>query len=116
MIQHQIGMLLLGPRRPLDGPEKWLQGMLNNERMMAGGLIVGTAALAALFLIGLLSASWAVENRLGLRAIGAVALLGSLTTLGGLLLRAVWLVGEKERALRQDEFGTVSPREETSRR
>jgi glycosyltransferase involved in cell wall biosynthesis len=112
LVQHQIGLILLGPRRAPGGAERGLQALLGNEPLMAWGFASGLLSLAAFLILAWRAGGWAEAHPVVPILLAAVSVMGSLATLGGLLLRAVWMVGEKQRALQENEFGVVPPRED----
>jgi hypothetical protein len=95
IICHQLNFLLLGPRYRVGPAEQVLQQMLEYRRLLVVGPLI-----AAVGLVGLIGAGlWGTADYLTLVPLMFLVIIGGSTTLGGLIVRVIWAVGEKEKAL-----------------
>lgn len=104
VVVHQLNFLLIGPRRHVGSGEKLLQWLSDYKRLILGG--GGLAAVAATGLV-----SWAFSNppATGEDLVGALIMMtlvaaGGLAAVVGVVVRVVWAVGQKQKALLHDQY------------
>ena len=92
---HQLNFLLLGPIRSDNPQEKLLQQLLSYKRLLSVGAVVTglSALLLGAWLVSVGSAAWVSTVLLGL------LLLGLTLMIGGILMRVIWVVGQRQAAL-----------------
>lgn len=100
-VVHQLNYLLIGPRRQAGAAERLLQSVLRHRLLLiAGGAMCGLGGLMVM-----LHDTVAQEfGRWGMSTAIWLCTLGALAGVGGVILRVVWAVGEKQHALIQDEY------------
>lgn len=93
---HEMNFLLIGPRRRVGILERTLQWLLNYRRLILSGLTLCLAALIALILVldQITGPPAAIYASLVL-----LAILGAVMCMGGIIVRVIWAVGEKQKAL-----------------
>jgi glycosyltransferase involved in cell wall biosynthesis len=101
VICHQLNFMLLGPRRRVGWAERTLQSMLDYKRLMGGGLLLASAGLSGLIAIGL---GWPAADLWVLALPVLLMGFGASCALGGMIVRVVWAVHEKQKALLEDEY------------
>ena len=105
LVCHQLNMLLLGPRRHIGPLERILQNLLCPKPLVIFGSLMALAGLAAFG--GL---SFASHNSVWLPLVAlASVVVGSSMVFGGLIVRVIWAVGAKQRALLDDKFAVPAP-------
>ena len=105
VVVHQLNYLLIGPRRRISAAERALQYVLDFKRLLLAGGAVLAAGLAGL-------AAAIVNNDQDIRIsmiIVLVLIAGLALALGGVLMRTIWAVGQKQQALINDEYRVVGP-------
>jgi len=108
VVAHELNFLLIGPRRRVGPAERLLQKICDYRRLIVGGgllaLLSGAfnATLGAWHLRGYV---WEVSYWiLEVIASEIMTILGVELMLMGILIRIIWAVGEKQKALLSDEF------------
>ncbi len=101
VVVHQLNHLLIGPRRPDTPAESMLQSCLQHRRLILTGM--GVSAASALGLV------WQGSTEDGGAPGGSMIftltlIAGVLAVLGGVIVRVIWAVGEKQKALIHDEY------------
>ena len=112
LICHQLNFLLIGPRQRVGRFERLLQAVLHYKRLVVGGTAatcVGILVLALLALVGPSAARSGVTIGMGIGTVLAVG--GGLAVFGGMILRVIWAVGEKQKALIRDAYPLKSTEE-----
>jgi hypothetical protein len=105
LIVHQLNYLLIGPRRPVRTPERLLQRLLNYKGLMGMGAIVTLTGTLGFGALGVVAPS--VSGFGGTVITGILTLFtatGVATLTGGLVTRAIWATGEKQRALVSEDY------------
>lgn len=103
VVVHQLNYLLIGPRRRISAAERALQYVLDFKRL----LLAGGAVLAA-GLTGLAAAIVNNDQDIRISMIIVLVLVAGLAlALGGVLMRTIWAVGQKQQALINDEYRVV---------
>lgn len=101
---HQLNYLLIGPRRRPEKAERRLQRLLGYRRLLTVGAVIFVLSVLAL----VLQASVGVrETRVHLLISAFLVLMvtvGLTAVLGGVIVRTIWAVGQKQRALIDDEY------------
>ena len=95
VLVHQLNFLLLGPIRRRSPAEQRLQRLLNFKELLLAGIVLTAISVAgwlALAASGLNSALYAVP-------ISALMVLGLMLMLGGVAVRVIWVVGQRQAAL-----------------
>ena len=96
VVVHQLNFLLIGPRRKTGALERLLQTMIDYRRLIMGGGAVfaaGMLALTILLITGAAVSPYVV-------ALVLLLTIGSATAaLGGVIVRVIWAVGEKQKAM-----------------
>lgn len=95
---HQLNFLLLGPIRRDKPYERALQRLLNYKRLLLAGL-----ALSVCSAVGL--AVWVALADEGLAVAAGLLgllLLGLMLMVGGVMMRVIWVVGQRQAALVTD--------------
>jgi hypothetical protein len=93
---HQLNHLLIGWRRQLTRPERWLHYALRPNHLIKTGGVTAVLGIAGM------AADWvrsAAPTILGLAWCGAALALGGWLALGGVIIRVIWAVGQKQRAV-----------------
>jgi hypothetical protein len=109
VIVHQLNFLLIGPRERTSRAEQILQKILNYKRLMAGGAAASGVGSLLLLAIGL-TPNLAAYAGLGTTAFLVLMIAGGAAALmGGILIRTIWAVGEKQKALSSDQYTVVGP-------
>jgi hypothetical protein len=93
---HQLNYLLIGWRRQLTRPERFLHYALRPNHLIKTGAVMAVLGIAGM------AAEWVRSGSpttLGLTWCGAALVLGSSVALGGVIIRVIWAVGEKQRAI-----------------
>jgi len=105
VICHQLNYLLLGPRHRPGPAQQALQRLLDYRRLMACG-----AALTGLGLLGLAAVGTGSSvDFTALLPLLFLVVVGGSTALGGIIVRVIWAVREKERALLEGTYRLDSP-------
>ena len=109
VIVHQLNFLLIGPRQRTSRAEQILQQLLDYKRLMAGGATVSCAGSLALLAIGL-TPKLSVYTGLGTTALLVLMIAaGAAALMGGIVIRTIWAVGEKQKALTSDQYQVIGP-------
>ncbi len=98
---HQLNFLLIGPRRNAGAWEHLLQNALDYHKLIVGGALLTVLSLTALLVeleFNLTGSMWTWASLLMLAVIGGTAICG------GVVVRVIWAVGEKQHALIADEY------------
>jgi hypothetical protein len=103
LVAHELNYLLIGPRQRA-WYEKPLQAALDYRRLILGGIGVGAFGLLAIAFSHFIPPfsdwySWPVD-----KAIHLLPMVGALMLTVGVLVRVIWAVGEKQKALLADEY------------
>jgi glycosyltransferase involved in cell wall biosynthesis len=101
VVCHQLNFLLIGPRRFMGRIEPMLQKFTEYKLLILSGLGVLAAGLIGL---ATLSASRLATSPAALMSMVFLMSLGATTTLVGVIVRLVWAVGEKQKALLGNEY------------
>ncbi len=104
VIVHQLNFLLIGPRRHVGAVERKLQWLLEFKRLIGYGGAVALLGTLGLLGYGALAQGQTVGGLIVMMAFMLVALAGGAMMIGGVIMRVVWAVGEKQKALIQDEY------------
>jgi hypothetical protein len=101
---HELNYLLIGPRRRQGPVEAALQWLLNYRRLILGGAALVVLAGVGLGLLALRPWPPGPNGKLALLCLVFLAAFGAAATIGGVIVRVIWAVGEKQRALIQDLY------------
>jgi len=96
VVCHQLNFLLIGPRRDWGRAERILQKLTEYKFLILSGLVSLAVAL-----IGIELSEWTLATT-GLNDLLALVFLvvaGATTALVGVIVRVIWAVGEKQKAL-----------------
>ncbi|MEX0778041.1 MAG: glycosyltransferase family 2 protein [Phycisphaeraceae bacterium] len=104
VVAHELNTLLIGPRRGITPAERWLERMLEYHRLIVGGPCIAAVAAIAMALVGLMARPLTPAFLLVEVVLIAVVVLGLGAGLTGVLMRVIWAVGEKQKALINDEY------------
>ncbi len=109
LICHQLNYLLISPRHRLGVAERLLQWLLNYKRLIVGGTaasLIGVVGLGTIFF-------WKDQPDGGMLLAIALLLMvvGGVAALGGVIVRVIWAVGERQRAFLHDGYAVRSPAE-----
>lgn len=105
VLVHQLNFLLIGPRRQISRAERALQHVLYFKRLLLSGAAGLAAGLAGLVVM-------TVNNSQNIRSNLIIVLMliaGLALMLGGVLMRTIWAVGQKQQALIHDEYRVAEP-------
>ena len=114
VVVHQLNYLLIGPRRETGLMERLLQHLLNYKRLMLIGITTTTLGVAGLFAYSIWSTDGYHESLLTASQLSLLTLIGVSSLIGSVIVRVIWAVGEKQKALIEDEY-RVNPDEDTDR-
>jgi glycosyltransferase involved in cell wall biosynthesis len=100
VVCHQLNWLLIGPRRSVGWDERLLQSLIGFKTLITCGLAVMAASIAGLLI------STAIPSLGQEVALPMVFFLtqGATAALMGIILRVVWAVGEKQKAMLGKEY------------
>jgi hypothetical protein len=98
VVCHQLNFLLIGPRRKVNWAERLLQRFTEYKFLIVSGLTMLAAGLGLFVALGATS-GLSFNALLGLTLL---TVLGASTALAGVILRVIWAVGEKQKALLQE--------------
>ena len=114
VVVHQLNFLLIGPRRHMGVGERLLQYFLGYRRLMGYGVTTAVVGLMGLMIWG------STDGRVGVSGVSGVsegvsnlamgAMLTALAVAGGwawmvgVMVRVIWAVGEKQKALIHDQY------------
>ena len=104
VVVHQLNFLLIGPRRGTSWAERLLQYMLDYRRLMLLGGVATTCGVIGLIVYGIWSPDNVVESLLTAMKLSFLTLVGGSMLIGSVIVRVIWAVGEKQRALVEDEY------------
>ena len=106
VVVHQLNFLLIGPRRRVGPIERFMQPAIHARTLICGGAFLGTAgafllAAQALHIVG--------SSQIDAVALTLIAMLLAVIGVGtaavGVIIRVIWAVGEKQKALIEDDRG-----------
>ncbi len=99
IVTHQLNFLLIGPRRKLGIMERTLQWLIEFKRMIFIGITLTVGGIAVL-------PFWReyVDSGFGLWVVLTLTFGGAAMALTGVMLRVIWAVGEKQKALIDNEY------------
>ncbi len=100
VIVHQLNFLLIGPRRRVGAAERTLQYLLEYRRLLLTGGVMTGAGVIAMAGYGL----WSPASPVVALWIVLWILTGGSLVIGGVIVRVIWSVGEKQNALVGDEY------------
>ncbi len=110
VVVHQLNFLLIRPLQHVGRIERVLQHLIQYWWLMLGGAAIATAGVTALALAALKVSPSPVLEGVGPRLIFTLAAVGGVgMAVMGVINRVVWAVGEKQRALIQDEYRVETP-------
>jgi len=95
---HQLNFLLLGPIRRDNPYERALQWLLSYKRLLVSGLLLSVASVLALAVV----VSSASANLTAVAGLVGALLLGLMLLVGGVVMRVIWVVGQRQAALTAD--------------
>jgi glycosyltransferase involved in cell wall biosynthesis len=101
VVCHQLNFLLIGPRQFLGRIEPIVQKFTEYKLLILSGL---GALATGLFGLALLPTSRLTTSPAALMSLVFLMSFGATMTLVGLIVRVVWAVGEKQKALLGDEY------------
>jgi hypothetical protein len=102
VICHQLNYLLLGPRTSLGWVESVLQRLMESKLLVYAGGSLFAAALLALVFLG------PITTTTSLVTLVLVLVCGATTVLLGAMVRVIWAVMAKQKALLGEEFKAVA--------
>ncbi|WP_435008739.1 glycosyltransferase family 2 protein [Tundrisphaera lichenicola] len=101
VVCHQLNFLLIGPRQFIGPTERLLQTLTEYKLLILSGLgILATGLLG----LAILPATRLADSPGALMAMVFLMSLGATSTLVGVIVRVVWAVGEKLKALVNREY------------
>lgn len=104
MLCHQLTYMLIRPRTPPGRTERVLQRVFKARPMVLTGAALGGVGIL-LWAGGLLtSGEWRSQFLL---AAAVCTVLGGWSALGGIILRVIWAVGQRQTAEREDPFAPM---------
>lgn len=108
VIVHQLNFLLIGPRQDMGPAENLLQYLLNYKRLLVIGAAAGGVGLAGMLV-------WATMGPMSgwrdlILSMGWMVMIvgGVLAMVIAVVVRVIWAVGEKQKALMGDGLGVKS--------
>jgi hypothetical protein len=109
VVTHQLNYLLIGPRIEVGPLERLLQRMLYYRGLIGGGVATMVLGLAALIALGFAGVGDSLGGYIGLLATLLITVIGGTMALGGVVVRAIWAVHEKQKALLHDQYEVMQP-------
>lgn len=112
VICHQLNFLLIGPPQVSAPAERILQNILHYKRLIVGGTLGVAMGIAGLVIVGLSrsllnDSAWALLlSMMMLLTIG-----GGMAMFGGVVLRVIWAVGEKQKSMLRDAYPVQTPQQ-----
>jgi glycosyltransferase involved in cell wall biosynthesis len=95
VVCHQLNFLLIGPRQDWGRAERLLQRLLEYKLLILSGLALLVVGLVGIVLSELTNAT----TRSTLLTLAFLVVSGATTSLVGVIVRVIWAVGEKQKAL-----------------
>ena len=109
LILHQLNFLLMSPRRSIGQVERLLQRLLDFKGLIIGGLVAATLGTVSLIGLAFLNLSDGMLPVIIPAIAGLWVVCGGAAALGGMIVRVIWAVGERQKALLQDSYPVRSP-------
>lgn len=106
---HQLNFLLIGPRQRIGPIEEQLQNLLEYKRLIAGGIAATALGMILLTLIGITGIATSAAGPWATAATTLLTLLGGTAVMGGVVVRVIWAVSQKQNALLHDEYAVRPP-------
>lgn len=105
LVAHELNFLLIGPRRRSGPAERTIQALMNHRRLILGGLTLNLLSLGLFLGLPWMPIPMSPMTA-GLSTVTLVmlALLGATAVMGGVMVRVIWAVGQKQHALMADEY------------
>ncbi len=104
LIVHQLNYLMIGPRRQVTAAERLLQYLVDYKRLMvAGGLAMNTG-VAGLVALGVAAGLTTTKGKAVAFGLLLMIFVGITTALGGVIVRVIWAVSQKQKALIENEY------------
>ncbi len=108
LVVHELNFLLMGPRRRVGPLERIIQGVMDHRRLILGGAAITVAGMAALAGLALAPpTTWAAHRVWLMVGLILLTVLGITAVMGGVIVRVIWAVGEKQKAISADEYQVV---------
>jgi glycosyltransferase involved in cell wall biosynthesis len=104
VVVHQLNFLLIGPRRHIGWAERILQYLLEYRRLMLIGAVTTTVGTLGLAGYSVMSSDTDAQGLINAMKWAGLILLGGSLLIGSVIVRVVWAVGEKQKALIHDEY------------
>jgi hypothetical protein len=106
VICHQLNYLLIGPRHHLGRAERTLLRLVDFKLLILSGAVLLAMGLSGLIYFG------RPQPAAGATVVSVplfVVVFGATTLLVGIIVRVIWAVGEKQKALVGDEYRSEPP-------
>lgn len=110
VVVHQLNYLLIGPRRNVGPMERLMQYIVHHSRLLMWGAAVSAVGALALLFPGTVM-KW--FGSFGVWLTVMLCVWGSMMLVGGIIVRVIWAVGEKQYALVKDEYAFSARSQET---
>ncbi len=104
IVVHQLNFLLIGPRRHVGWGERNLQWMLAYKRLMMIGFVALGLGTVGSVVYGMVSTDSHRASLITAMELAVLVLVGGASLIGGVIVRVIWAVGEKQKALLHDEY------------
>ena len=108
IVVHQLNFLLIGPRRTVGMIERLLQHLLDYKRLMVIGGGTTVCGIVGLFVYSMWSTDGYRESLLTAMQLSMFTLVGGAMLIGSIIVRVIWAVGEKQKAIIEDEYRVIS--------
>ena len=108
VVVHQLNFLLIGPRRHVGWAERILQYLLEYRRLMLIGAVTTTVGTLGLAGYSVMSSDTVAKGLITALKWAGLILIGGSLLIASVIVRVVWAVGEKQKALIHDEYASVS--------
>lgn len=108
VVVHQLNFLLIGPRRHVGLAERWLQNLLQYKRLMVMGVAITAIGGLGMVAYGLSDDGLGVNRLEAATLLAMTVVIGLSLLVGSMIVRVIWAVGEKQKALVRDEYDTTS--------
>ena len=103
IVVHQLNDLMIGPRRDADLTEQFLQWGLHYRRLITGGSIVGALGFGLLTALVITQPITSNTSLVGAILTMLIFLVGVGSVVMGVIVRVIWAVSEKQKALIADQ-------------
>lgn len=104
IVVHQLNFLLIGPRRHVGVAERALQSMLQYKRLMVIGAATTAVGVIGMVVYGIGATGNRMDKLIMSMELAMLIVIGGSMLIGSVIVRVIWAVGEKQKALTRDEY------------